>query len=538
MSERRARTTGGLSEASRLGHVGRPAQALAVALQLIATATLPAELAAVLQQAAWHHAQLGEAEHGLGKVIHARQLWQELGEQDRIASSTSLYGWLLLEVGLTDEAYAEADAAVTLAEAHGSPLTLAHALNTKAASLLYSRQPQLARPLLHRAVELARTADAPSAQSLFLTDLAYAMAEFGDMARLKGATEEADHFYIAAIDTGHEAIVIADSCGDGWMLRLGLCNTAEFMGIVGRHEEARALLRRWHTAPGIPGQREIIHHLYTSGELDMRANDLAAARAACSEALRLAVSGSHADNQMNCLRRLAEIAERQRDFEMALHWFKRFHELYRCEEGETIKRRAEAAEVRFQSERFRAEATRLAQELLLDPLTGIPNRRAFEQKLREQAGADIAIAIVDIDRFKAINDGHSHMLGDRVLRAVAEHVASTAEPLVTAARLGGEEFVLLFTGAAAANALATCEVLRRRIAAAPWSDYADRLAVTASIGLAWGRAGIDDTGLMEAADRRLYAAKAAGRNRVIGEVSRPVPALYTPTGRTVSRGRA
>lgn len=421
---------------------------------------------------------------------------------------------MLLELGLTDEAYLEADAALTLAEADGEALTLAHALNAKGTALLYSQHPELAEQHFRWAVKVAAEIGDQSFLSLFLSNLAYAFADLGDERERAGDAGGAVAHRGLAVDLGTAAIETARACGDGWMLRLALTNTAEYLGIAGHLGMARTLLAQWPATPGTPGVRETVHHLYTDGELRMREGDLAGARQACTEALELAERSGHTDHQMNCLRRLAEIAEQLGDLPSALQSFKRYHDTYRRNEGEQARRRAHAAEIHYESRRHRAEAERLAVEVLRDPLTGIANRRAFEQQLQATTDRPYAIAIVDIDRFKAINDNHSHMLGDDVLRQVSRLL--DAAPVTLAARLGGEEFALLLTGPDG-DGLALCETLRRQIEGNDWPALAPMLAVTVSIGVAVAEPGEPTEAVLSRADRRLYAAKSLGRNRVVAD---------------------
>jgi diguanylate cyclase (GGDEF)-like protein len=501
-----------LAEARRLGRAGRPADALALARQVAATADPEIRLAALLRSA-WHHLQLGGAIDGLNDAVAARKLAEDLGNEDRLAAAYSLTAWLMLELGVTDDAYAEACAAVALAERAGEPLTLAHALNSKGMALVYAQHPRLAEQHFRWAVKVAAEIGDLSALSLFLSNLAYAFADLGDESERSGDAEAAASHRDLAIDIGAEAIATATRAGDGWMLRLALTNTVEYLGANGHPEMARTLFEQWADAPGVPGARETIHHLYTGGELLMREGNLSGAQAACSEALALAERHGHTDHQMNCLRRLAEIAERQGRSETALDTFKRYHETYRRNEGEQARRRAEAAEIRFASEHHRAEAERLAAEVLLDPLTGIANRRAFEQRLLELGGAPFAVAMIDIDRFKTINDRHSHMLGDEVLRRVAGLLEAACTDGMMTARLGGEEFVLLFANPGGAETL--CEQVRLSVEGFAWDELAPGLAVTISLGLS-ERIGDEPAEVVLArADRCLYAAKADGRNRVV-----------------------
>ena len=159
---------------------------------------------------------------------------------------------------------------------------------------------------------------------------------------------------------------------------------------------------------------------------------------------------------------------------------------------------------------------------ITDGLTGLRSRRYFEQHLRSEtaraarSGAGFSMLLLDIDDFKRVNDTYGHNGGDRVLVAVAHRLAQLTRPGDLVARYGGEEFAVLMPGTDAAQARVVAERVRRGIGGAPVAVGETRLhQVTVSVGVAASPAtGDDPEGLVQAADRALYAAKNAGRNRV------------------------
>ena len=161
-----------------------------------------------------------------------------------------------------------------------------------------------------------------------------------------------------------------------------------------------------------------------------------------------------------------------------------------------------------QEARAQAEAMRIIAHT--DPLTGLPNRRAIEESFNDEL--PVAIALVDLDHFKAINDRHGHDVGDRVIFAAGVALGSGS---ALAARVGGEEFALLFRGAPAAVAI-EAERLRQRIGAyvAQMVPLLER-PVTASMGLVHIGRDTSFGAAMKSADINLYAAKESGRNRVV-----------------------
>ncbi|WP_412752653.1 diguanylate cyclase [Krasilnikovia sp. M28-CT-15] len=189
----------------------------------------------------------------------------------------------------------------------------------------------------------------------------------------------------------------------------------------------------------------------------------------------------------------------------------------RQEQAKALTRHAmfETAEAREEAQRFREQARR-------DPLTGLQNRRYVDEELPALIAADpdLSVAIADIDHFKQINDQLSHDTGDQVLVQVAKVLATelaTVAPEGFVARLGGEEFLLVLPATPVALATRHLDGIRRAISDLDWRDTTNGLPVTVSIGVA----GVNEatprsqSAALATADRNLYAAKHAGRNRVV-----------------------
>lgn len=168
------------------------------------------------------------------------------------------------------------------------------------------------------------------------------------------------------------------------------------------------------------------------------------------------------------------------------------------------------------------ESEALAQQLARhDPLTGLPNRRGFVDSvtpLLERARADdlpAALLLVDIDRFKSINDIHGHDAGDAVLCEIGRRIARWEGPMCTAARLGGEEFGLLTVGMEGMVLARFAESVRLGIASCDHRDAIGERTVTASVGVAEVRPASDFQQLYRLADEALYDAKRGGRDCVV-----------------------
>ncbi len=168
------------------------------------------------------------------------------------------------------------------------------------------------------------------------------------------------------------------------------------------------------------------------------------------------------------------------------------------------------ARARMQEEQLRART---------DPLTGLPNRTAYEQHLDtemqrwERYSAHFSMAVGDIDFFKRINDQLGHLAGDRVLRLVAKVLRQNLRGTDFIARFGGEEFVILFPSTHAEEALQATEKLRVAVQNSPFNFKGEPVEVTLSFGVAEVQDGDDLESLFTRADKALYRAKEQGRNQ-------------------------
>ncbi len=152
-----------------------------------------------------------------------------------------------------------------------------------------------------------------------------------------------------------------------------------------------------------------------------------------------------------------------------------------------------------------------------DPLTGLPNRALFDQRLDRALARDrerVAVLLVDLDDFKAINDRHGHAAGDALLVAVGARLVRAAGPAATVARLGGDELAVLLPATDLAGGRATAAALLAACATAFAVDGHD-VRVTLSVGGASGTSETSASALLRAADRALYRAKRAGKGRAL-----------------------
>ncbi|WP_455920988.1 GGDEF domain-containing protein [Pseudomonas putida] len=179
------------------------------------------------------------------------------------------------------------------------------------------------------------------------------------------------------------------------------------------------------------------------------------------------------------------------------------------------------ASMEGEAQGYREHLEEQRQKALIDPLTGLPNRAAWSERLeqavarRQEDGSELLLAMLDLDHFKSINDNYGHLAGDKVLKIIANEMRKRLRPVDFMARFGGEEFVLLIAHTSMAEGLRVVEALRAAVEACPFHFKGQRVTITISIGLAGFRGSERSDLVLKRADEALYRAKDAGRNRVL-----------------------
>lgn len=223
-------------------------------------------------------------------------------------------------------------------------------------------------------------------------------------------------------------------------------------------------------------------------------------------------------------REQAEIHAEMEDFRAAFETYRSYHEQSIALGASENEARGRILEAMFQTAESRRESERYREMAERDPLTELHNRRFVDEHLSmllsllREGGAPVAIAMIDVDHFKRINDTLSHEVGDDVLRTLGRILTKSVEsvPGAIAARLGGEEFLLILPAHDAAAVGALCEKVRLDVAGHDWSHIDGGLRVTVSLGVALAPVdAVTSSSLLRAADVRMYVAKRDGRNRVV-----------------------
>lgn len=176
-----------------------------------------------------------------------------------------------------------------------------------------------------------------------------------------------------------------------------------------------------------------------------------------------------------------------------------------------LRLRGEVEHRRALADLARAEADQATIAARHDPMTALLNRRGLAEATPDADAGPLAVMMVDLDRFKRLNDTYGHLCGDRVIIGIARVLQQTMRPGDVIGRWGGEEFILICPGLTADTAMAMAEQLRQAI---EQTQFIPCGAVTASIGLCVSSGGVPLDDLIAAADRALYTAKNGGRNQV------------------------
>lgn len=438
------------------------------------------------------------------------------------------------------------------AVAHGHPVVQARA--EMRFSTLFRRVGDPARSLEHAvaANDIPAARAEPSLRCELLLCLADALDEVGDD---EGAAPRYDEALATARSLGVSrlmwrvlnnrawaeltagrpqvaAALVAEleelAAASGERLPLAAVDTvAEVRHAAGRSTEAAALLRAAlaDRSPHAPVDT-VAQTLLTLAVLERESGDLVLARASVEQAGAIATTHQLHGLRVEAMEGLAAVMAAEGDGAGAYALHRTFHAeslevlaLRRDARARTLHAVLEMDEARRESARYREMSYR-------DALTGLLNRRFVDEDLDSRltttgtAGpaSPLCVALVDLDHFKRVNDTFSHEVGDEVLVALAAVLQRHAEvvPGAYAARLGGEEFLVVMPGTPLGDGVAVAELLRADLAGQGWRPPTCEVPVTASIGVAAAPAdALTRAALLREADRRLYQAKAGGRDRVV-----------------------
>jgi diguanylate cyclase (GGDEF)-like protein len=418
----------------------------------------------------------------------------------------------LFRLGAWAEAVPHAAEAVSLLEA-GAPLPIQvdHAL-ILAMLTNALRNGALSASLFERADALARQLGDPVMIVANLNNLAWLQYERQDFA--------------GAAATVAELRAVAD--GAGRELNASVLDTvaAVLLESGGAAEADELITQALHGQARSTDADSLAAVLLTHAEIRLRAGDHAAALESATRCAELTRNRPLTDCRAVALHKLARIHAARDGYRAAYEAMVAYHdewERLRTEQGEAL---ASVLHTLFDVEQTRRDSARFQELAERDALTGLWNRRYLDRRLGillEEAGrtgAGVGVGLIDLDHFKSVNDRYSHDTGDEVLRRLARLLEQHLPAEAFAARLGGEEFIVVLPRTGMTTVMARCEALRHAVAGYPWAaELAAGLAVTVSIGATASVPGDTMSTLLRRADERLYRSKHAGRDRVTGDAA-------------------
>ena len=548
----------------RLDESIRETRILRVRARLAGDRRLAAELSFDL---AWYGFQSALGPKAVAAADMSATLFRTIGDKASEARALSLRAWCLLEIGRSQEAAEQAFDALRLAEATADRRSLSWSANVIGVIYWYCGQPRHALDRFGRALSLAHELDDPLLVGLWLINLGGAHAQIGEEARLRSASADAARETATGIRLTEEALVLLERSGDRWSRVLAVLNLVGYELRQGAGGRAAALLDRAAAIGEVASDRIRIHRLELQGAVLLDRGHVTEAIDSFREGLARAERKGNVVSIVEFLNGLADAHERQGDFRQALTALRRKETASALLVAERVQQRArlqemllgirrlenevaiaaiEKADIARSCETLQRRVRDLSADRLSDALTGIGNRRRLDEALASLPSKEaFAIAMIDIDHFKSINDRFSHVVGDEVLRAVARVLASDVRTHDVVVRYGGEEFAILIPGAPLARAVAACRRLRRAISAVAAIPGMPECRITASFGIASSAEAASPSDVLALADRRLYRAKRTGRNRVVsrGEAPRPAsppahPFVIDPAARRPDRRRS
>ncbi|GAB3589034.1 hypothetical protein GCM10027446_00350 [Angustibacter peucedani] len=454
-------------------------------------------------------ARRGRLEDGAATMRGIRDWAHEQGEWYLQARAERQLGVLLRRAGEASGSLEHAVASVSLLAADAPVAIRADHQIGLADALSVSGSSAEAVAAYRAAVELGRRSGQVDLHLLALNNFAYTLYEIGSDQESVALCEQ-----MLALLAEHDLelpLHVLDTVANAYLA-------------VGRPDDAEQLFVRVDLAEAAP--EDAAESWLTLARLRRDRGDLAGAQESLDRCVGTCADHDLGDVEVRAMGEQAELFAARGDFRAAFELYKQFHDRQLTQHAVEREARARMMQAIFETERARRESARFRELSYRDALTQLHNRRYVDDHLTSLLDAlgqrggpsSVAVAFVDLDHFKLVNDTCSHEVGDEVLRRVARLLAERAEevPDGFAARMGGEEFLLVLPGIDAGAAPALLERVRVDVEALDWAGLTAGLPVTASLGGATApQDGTERLVLLACADQRLYVAKRAGRNRVV-----------------------
>ena len=514
----------------------------------------PTELrrrAQALALLAHQYPRLGRLTASARHATEALALAERLGDDgllaDALTSQCFVYGQLLMG----RDALESGMKALAAARRAGDPVREAWALNRVSVAYSSLENPAQACASTEQALEIAAHSGAPEVLFSCHNNLAYFWLRRVEDARALGsdATVLAEAL-ASACRTAEQATDLARQSGSPFQVAVAASNLVSALLAGGRLDEALPLLNEFGHIAHDHGYGTLAVEADVQRAVFLRLKGEPQQAARILEALLNAATEPPPKLRRLLIRSLYETHKACGQYREALGWLEALVGLDRQLSRDNLmlqtevilirdqvaqaqaradsaaadarRERARAAHLESEQQRLREHAMALDRAAHEDVLTGLHNRRHAEFALpllvegARMASQVISVATLDVDHFKRINDTHGHAVGDAVLQQLAQLLRHRLRSADLMARIGGEEFLAVLVGIAPPQAAEICERLRLAVAEHDWVAITPGLLVRISVGIAGGSLQPQEQGdgLLERADRALYAAKRGGRNRV------------------------
>lgn len=487
------------------------------------------------------HFYLGDLMRALEHFLVAEHLYQEAGDPAGAAAAYVSIGMCQHRLGANDDAVASMLRGLEAARAQRLETLEINIYNSLGSALIAAQRDEEAAGYLATGVERARATGNRAQLTKLLLNQSLLDKQRGDaLAARDAAAAQAQYARSLALAT--QALEVARELESPYDEAYCLGQTGTVLRLLGSYVDAAAILdaalELGRRLQDVPLQAQALVERGATLAAQERG---AEAQRCLTEAIVLARRIGAGTVLAEACEALSRLFEQAGDYPRALALYKEFHAVREAELAGSRKHAATAAQLwmdfqdaakRASEYRARAESlaadhaalTRKAKVLTeaseRDPLTGLLNRRGLDVRVAallaasDASGLPLAVALLDVDHFKRINDHFSHTVGDQVLRRVAAIIRAHCRQDDLPVRYGGDEFMIVLSAADAERGERVLARLKRAADAYPWQDEAAGLRVTLSIGVTGRSPGTTFAAAVAAADEALYAAKAAGRNRI------------------------
>jgi diguanylate cyclase (GGDEF)-like protein len=527
------------TELARTGYAKRAIALAQEARSLAATLGDPTLVAATAHGLARSYFYLADFVAALELLLEAARAYQDLGDFANAAMALAGVGLCQHRLGAQEDAVASLLNALESAREHGFVTLEVNIHNSLGSALLAAGRTGDAARHLALGIERAREERDDNLLTKLLLNQSLVWKRRGDdTVEPDAAAREYERSHAMAL----EALAQARALGNRYDEAHCLGQSGSMLRLLGRRAEAEAALNatlelgRDLDEPHVQAEAMLeLGRLYAADRGER-------ARRCLHDAIALAERMSAKAMLADVCEALSAQCELEGDAPAALAMYKRFHAVREAEFAIARRHAARAAQLWIDFQQAARQATqyqeqakllaedkaalaRQAEELAAvsqqDPLTGLLNRRGLDTQIVslvancERNNVPITVALIDVDRFKEVNDTYSHPIGDAVLKGVAAIIRAHCRVNDLPVRYGGDEFLIVLAGADRDGSMQVLNRLKEAIDGCQWNAEAAGLQVTLSIGAATRATDASIAATILAADRALYLAKSGGRDRIV-----------------------